>query len=132
MNSLSKFESLDNLKQLIKEKDVIAAQPSQVLHSFFGCTNFHYSIFDEASLAIEPLSLGPIMLAKKFIMVGDYYILNPTVKSMEAEKGGMSISLFRRLSEKYPYDVVVLKKQYRMNDHISNFTNAIAYRGLIK
>jgi len=36
------------------------------------------------------------------------------------------------LSEKYPYDVVSLKKQYRMNDHIQCLTNVIAYKGFIK
>ena len=43
-------------------------------------------------------------------MIGDYYILNPTVKNMDAEKRGMSISLFRKLTEKYPYEVAILKK----------------------
>lgn len=44
----------------------------------------------------------------------------------------MSISLFRKLCEKYPYDVVIMKKQYRMNDHIQSLSNIIAYKGLMK
>jgi len=65
---------------------------------------------------VEPLALGPILFAKRFVMFGDYYQLNPVVKSPDAEKKGMSISLFRRLCERHPYKVVILRKQYRMND----------------
>ena len=81
-----------------------------VFNQFFNCTKFDYCILDEASLITEPLSLGPIMMAHKFIMIGDYYLLNPLVKSVEADKRGMSVSLFRKLCEKHPYDVIILKK----------------------
>ena len=33
---------------------------------------FDYSIVDEASQSVEPVILGPILLSKKFILVGDY------------------------------------------------------------
>ena len=103
-----------------------------VFNTFFACTKFDFCILDEASLITEPLSLGPILMADKFIMIGDYYILNPIVRNIDAEKKGMSISLFRKLSERYPYDVAILKKQYRMNDQICSLSNVIAYKGLIK
>ena len=94
-----------------------------VFNTFFSCTRFDFCILDEASLVTEPMSLGPILVADKFIMVGDYYLLNPIVKNAEAERKGLSISLFRKLSEKHPYDTVILKKQYRMNDAISYMMN---------
>ena len=87
---------------------------------------------NEASLVVEPVAVGPLLNAKRFVMVGDYYQLNPIVKSGEAEKRGMGISLFRKLCEQHPYKVVILRKQYRMNDHIASLSNTIAYRGLIK
>jgi len=34
---------------------------------------FDYCICDEASQSIEPVILGPILSAKKFILVGDHY-----------------------------------------------------------
>jgi DNA replication ATP-dependent helicase Dna2 len=64
-------------------------------------------------------------------MAGDYYILNPNVKHPDAEKEGMSISLFRRLTELHYKEAVILRQTYRMNDHISNLSGAIAYKGLI-
>lgn len=81
-----------------------------VFNIFFQCIKFDYCILDEASIITEPLSIGPILLADKFIMIGDYYLLNPIVKNMEAERKGLSISLFRKLSEKHPYETVILKK----------------------
>jgi superfamily I DNA and/or RNA helicase len=35
--------------------------------------DFDYCIIEEASQVIEPLIIGPLMKAKKFIMIGDYY-----------------------------------------------------------
>jgi DNA replication ATP-dependent helicase Dna2 len=132
VNSCASFNSLKELDSFIKEHDVFFATATSVFNTFFGCFNFDFCILDEASLITEPLSIGPILMADKFIMIGDYYILNPCVKNNDADKRGLSISLFRKLSEKYPYDVVLLKKQYRMNDHICSLTNVIAYKGLIK
>ena len=98
------------LDQFINNTDIYFATAMSIFNTFFGCFKFDFCILDEASLITEPLSIGPILMAEKFIMVGDYYILNPYVKNIDAEKRGLSISLFRKLCEKYPYDVVILKK----------------------
>jgi DNA replication ATP-dependent helicase Dna2 len=98
------------LENFIEKTDVYCATAMSIFNTFFGCFKFDFCILDEASLITEPLSIGPVLMADKFIMVGDYYILNPQVKNIDAEKRGLSISLFRKLSEKYPYDVVLLKK----------------------
>lgn len=81
---------------------------------------------------VEPLSLVPLMYGKRFVMLGDYYQLNPMIKSYEADKKGMSISLFRKLCEKYPYKVMILRQSYVMNDGIALLSNTIAYKGLIR
>jgi DNA replication ATP-dependent helicase Dna2 len=78
-------------------------------NTFLGCIKFDCCIINEASLIVEPLSIIPILYAKKFIMLGDYYQLNPVIKSFEADRKGMSISLFRKLSEKHPYKVMILR-----------------------
>jgi len=70
---------------------------------------FDYAIINEASLIVEPLALLPIMHSKRFMMLGDYYQLNPVIKSYEADKKGMSISLFRKLCERHPYKVMILR-----------------------
>lgn len=89
---------------------------TNVFNYYLGCFEFEFCLINEASIMVEPLALGPLLFAKRFVMFGDYYQLNPVVKSEDAEKKGMSISLFRRLCERHPYKVVILRKQYRMND----------------
>lgn len=81
---------------------------------------------------VEPVSIIPIMYSKRFIMIGDYYQLNPMIKSYEADKKGMSISLFRKLCEKHPYKVCILRQSYTMNESIAMLSNTIAYKGLIR
>mmetsp|Transcript_28088 Transcript_28088/g.20336 ORF Transcript_28088/g.20336 Transcript_28088/m.20336 type:complete len:154 (-) Transcript_28088:418-879(-) len=65
-------------------------------------------------------------------MIGDYYQLNPLVKSTLAEKKGMGLSLFERLCKKHPSSATVLKKQYRMNCDILNLSNSIIYHGVME
>ncbi|KAG8082959.1 hypothetical protein GUJ93_ZPchr0014g47090 [Zizania palustris] len=49
---------------------------------------------DAIKARMEQVSLGPLMFAKKFVLVGDHYQLPPLVKSSEARENGMGISLF--------------------------------------
>ncbi len=60
------------------------------------------AILDEASQVTLPASLGPLMLGRSFLLVGDHYQLSPLVVSREAAQGGLGVSLFRRLSEAHP------------------------------
>jgi len=87
---------------------------------------------DEASQISEPLAVGPILLANKFVMIGDYYQLNPLVKSLLAEKKGMGISLFEKLCKRHPASATVLKQQYRMNQDILDLSNSIIYHNVMR
>lgn len=98
------------------------------------CVNggkFDYCIMDEASQISEPLALGPILMSDRFIMIGDFYQLNPLVKSQLAERKGLNISLFERLCRKNPENVTILKKQYRMNTDILEVSNSIIYNNVM-
>ncbi|KAI0794807.1 DNA replication factor Dna2-domain-containing protein, partial [Abortiporus biennis] len=59
----------------------------------------------------------------------DYCILDEAsqVRNYEARKGGMDVSLFRRLSEAHPSSVVELTQQYRMNQDIMLLSNKLIY-----
>ena len=46
-------------------------------------------------MLIEFVALGAVFFGKIFIMFGDHYLLNPSVKSQEAEKMEMNVSLFK-------------------------------------
>lgn len=88
-------------------------------------------VFESASIP-EPVSLGLSTLGKVMIMIGDYFINAPYVKSIEADRLGMNVSLFWWLCEKHSKHVVLLKKQYWMNWEILKLLNSVAYSGLIK
>ena len=49
------------------------------------------------------------------------------VRNPAARKGGLEVSLFRRLSEAHPHAVVDLTHQYRMNEDIMLLSNKLIY-----
>ncbi|WP_161887699.1 AAA domain-containing protein [Pontibacter russatus] len=84
---------------------------------------------DEAAQALEPACWIPISRAKRVVLAGDHCQLPPTVKSYEAEKGGLSKTLFEKCIERQPEVSVMLKTQYRMHHHIMEFSNQQFYKG---
>lgn len=95
--------------------------------------HFDYCIIDEASQVSMPLSLGPLALCDKFILVGDHFQLPPLVTHPNPEiKKGLSRSLFQMLAEEHPQSVVELTYQYRMNQDIMLISNALVYQNRLK
>ena len=131
-NTCSKFKSIRELDEFIQDNDLFVTNINSSLSTFLGCVKFDFTIINEASLIVEPLALIPILYSQKFIMLGDYYQLNPVIKSYEADKKGMSISMFRKLCERHPYKVMILRESYNMNEVIASLSNTIAYKGLIR
>lgn len=84
---------------------------------------------DEAAQALEPACWIPVTRANRVILAGDHCQLPPTVKSLEADKKGLSKTLFEKCIERQPHVAVMLKTQYRMHEHIMNFSNQQFYRG---
>lgn len=95
--------------------------------------HFDYCIIDEASQVSMPLSLGPLALCEKFILVGDHFQLPPLVTHPSPEiKRGLSMSLFQILAEEHPQSVVELTYQYRMNKDIMLISNALVYENRLQ
>lgn len=53
--------------------------------------------------------------------------LDHQVRNPAARKGGLDVSLFRRLSDAHPHAVVDLAYQYRMNEDIMTLSNKLIY-----
>ncbi|PVG03899.1 Dna2-domain-containing protein [Serendipita vermifera] len=53
-------------------------------------------------------------------------------RTFDARKGGLDVSLFRRLSEAHPQAVVELAHQYRMNEDIMKVSNTLIYDQKLK
>lgn len=49
------------------------------------------------------------------------------MKNPQARKGGLEVSLFRRLTEAHPHAVIDLTDQYRMNADIMLLSNKLIY-----
>ena len=95
VRSASKFSSFDEITSLFARERIFAGTCLAAQNQIVMCANrFDYCVMDEASQINEPISLGPLLLAERFIMIGDYHQLNPIAKSFKAEQKGMSVSLF--------------------------------------
>ncbi|HTF82480.1 MAG TPA: AAA domain-containing protein [Cytophagales bacterium] len=89
---------------------------------------FKTVFIDEAAQALEPACWIPVLKAQRVVMAGDHFQLPPTVKSYEAGKQGLNVTLFEKTIQRQKADVM-LEEQYRMNEQIMAFSAAQFYKG---
>uniref|UniRef100_A0A0L0NUN0 DNA replication ATP-dependent helicase/nuclease DNA2 n=1 Tax=Candidozyma auris TaxID=498019 RepID=A0A0L0NUN0_CANAR len=128
------LETYQDFERLYKAPAVFAATALGIRDLAFNIRDqFDYCIIDESSQVSMPLSLGPLALCDKFVLVGDHYQLPPLVKHPDPEvKRGLSRSLFQILAEKHPESVCELTYQYRMCEEIMFLSNSLVYGGRLK
>ncbi|OJD38618.1 dna replication atp-dependent helicase dna2 [Diplodia corticola] len=124
--------TLEELERTWKDPPVVATTCLTINHPIFRRRLFDYCIVDEASQITLPVCLGPIRMAKRFVLVGDHHQLPPLVQNKEAQEGGLDVSLFKLLSESQPDAVVSLEHQYRMCADIMLLSNTLIYDGRLK
>jgi superfamily I DNA and/or RNA helicase len=101
-------------------------------HPVLKGRKFNTVFIDEAAQALEPACWIPILRANRVVLAGDHRQLPPTMKSYEAAKQGLSVTLFERLINKKPTTATMLETQYRMNQSIMAFSSKHFYaNGLI-
>lgn len=105
---------------------VIACTPVVSSGRMMRDRQFSTLFIDEAAQALEPMCWIPITRSNRVIFAGDHCQLPPTVKSKKAEAGGLKETLFEHCM---PIEniSVMLDTQYRMHEHIMNFSNKIFY-----
>ncbi|XP_010275324.1 PREDICTED: DNA replication ATP-dependent helicase/nuclease DNA2 [Nelumbo nucifera] len=121
------IHTVDDIKLRLDQVNVVAVTCLGITHPVLANKSFDVCIMDEAGQTTLPVSLGPLMFASKFVLVGDHYQLPPLVQSVEARENGMGISLFCRLSEAHPQAISALQSQYRMCAGIMELSNALIY-----
>jgi DNA replication ATP-dependent helicase Dna2 len=84
------------------------------------------AIVDEAGQLTEPLTLGLILRARRFVLVGDDRQLPPVVRTR-----GLAHSMFERL-KRDTSAVTLLETQYRMHPAIMDVSNRLFYEGELK
>ncbi|UKN01063.1 AAA domain-containing protein [Paracrocinitomix mangrovi] len=135
----NEFRSLRaDIKQL--QKDItrnILENATVICGTFVGVQgiarsieNFDAVVIDEAGQAIEPSIWSVAHYARKLVIAGDDLQLPPTVKSMEADKLGLSKSVLEIATE-INFPKHLLNVQYRMNERIMGFSDFEFYEGLL-
>ncbi|KAJ5899126.1 Dna2/Cas4 domain of unknown function DUF83, partial [Penicillium taxi] len=124
--------TIEELKDSYEKPQVVATTCLGINHDIFNRRIFDYCIVDEASQITLPVCLGPVRMARTFILVGDHYQLPPLVQNREAQAGGLDVSLFKLLSDAQPDSVVNLEHQYRMCEEIMLLSNTLIYSGRLK
>uniref|UniRef100_A0A3Q1KB82 DNA replication ATP-dependent helicase/nuclease n=1 Tax=Anabas testudineus TaxID=64144 RepID=A0A3Q1KB82_ANATE len=123
--------TLSELEQLYNKELVVGTTCMGIKHPIFTRRRFDFCIVDEASQISQPICLGPLFYAKRFVLVGDHQQLPPIVQNKEARSLGMDESLFKRL-ELHSEAVVQLNVQYRMNRQIMSLSNSLMYEGRLE
>ena len=124
--------SFEEIREAWHDTPVVATTCLSIKHQIFNERTFDYCIVDEASQITLPVCLGPILMARKFVLVGDHNQLPPLVQNEEARDGGLDVSLFKLLSETHPDSVVNLEHQYRMCEDIMTLSNTLIYEGRLR
>lgn len=119
------------LNQVIDQAQVIACTLTGAANPLIARRKFYSVFIDEAAQALAPACWIAISRASRVILAGDHHQLPPTVKSSEAEKGGLGKTLFESLIEHAPISIL-LDEQYRMHDHIMGFSSRQFYEGKLR
>ncbi|PON87540.1 hypothetical protein TorRG33x02_167180 [Trema orientale] len=125
--SAMNLEGVEDMKMKLEQVRVVAVTCLGINSPLLTNKRFDVCIMDEAGQTTLPVSLGPLMFASMFVLVGDHYQLPPLVQSVEARENGLGVSLFRRLSEAHPQAISALRSQYRMSRGIMDLSNALIY-----
>lgn len=116
------------VSRLLKNSKIIAGTCSSLGSEFMEEMQFDFAIIDEASQASIPSTLIPILKSNRFALFGDHFQLPPVVISKEAKDLGLDESLISNLAKLYPFNMIMLERQYRMNSEISNLVSDMFYR----
>ena len=116
------------VQKVLDDAQVIACTLIGSSSDYLTGKRFSTVVIDEAGQGIEPAVWVPILKAEKVVMAGDPFQLPPTVKSQDAERQGLSITLLDKAIQRHER-ISLLRIQYRMNEQIMEFSNRKFYEG---
>ncbi|WP_422359829.1 AAA domain-containing protein [Reichenbachiella sp.] len=115
------------VNDIISKSQVIASTLVGANNQMLKGMTFETVFIDEAAQALEPASWIPILKSNRVIFAGDHCQLPPTIKSFEAAKAGLEVTLFEKAIQRNNADTM-LQEQYRMNEQIMNFSSRLFYK----
>lgn len=117
------------VNDLLNKSDVICCTLVGASHPVLKGRKYKTAFIDEAAQALEPACWIPILRAQRVVFAGDHCQLPPTIKSAEAAKAGLAVTLFEKGIESHPEMSSLLQVQYRMNENIMEFSSKWFYEG---
>lgn len=117
------------VNDLLNNSDVICCTLVGASHPVLKGRKYKTVFIDEAAQALEPACWIPILRTQRVVFAGDHCQLPPTIKSAEAAKSGLAVTLFEKGIEKHPEMSSLLQVQYRMNENIMEFPSKWFYDG---
>lgn len=87
---------------------------------------------DEAAQALEAACWIAITRADRVVLAGDHHQLPPTIKCIEAARGGLDRTLMEKVVATQPQTVSLLRVQYRMHDDIMRFPSRWFYHNQLQ
>ncbi|MDX1943694.1 MAG: AAA domain-containing protein [Saprospiraceae bacterium] len=118
------------IDQILDGAQVITCTLVGAAHPLLEKRHFRTVVIDEAAQALEPATWIPILKAHKVVLTGDPFQLPPTVKSIEAQRKGFSVTLIEKCLQRLEISIL-LKVQYRMHETIMGFSNRQFYNNAL-
>ena len=119
-------------EELFNTSSVIACTLIGSANRLMERRHFGTLFIDEAAQALEAACWAAILKADRVVFAGDHQQLPPTIKCMEAAKGGLNCTLMQKVVKAKPSCVTLLEVQYRMNRAIMEFSSRQFYHGRLK
>lgn len=118
--------------QLFAEARVVACTLVGAASRLLERKRFSSLFIDEAGQALEAACWIAISRADRVIFAGDHCQLPPTVKSFEALRGGLGVTLLEKVVANQPVAVSLLRIQYRMHEDIMRFPSRWFYHDALQ
>ncbi len=119
------------VEQTLTSAQAIVCTLVGAAHPVLEKMRFRTCVIDEAAQALEPACWIPIAKCSRVVLAGDPFQLPPTVKSLDAARKGLNITLIERCISLLPDRVRLLTVQYRMHQVIMDFSNQYFYGGAL-
>lgn len=118
-------------QDLFSEARVIASTLISAGSKILSHKKFTTVFIDEAAQALEAACWIPILKSERVIFAGDHYQLPPTIKCIDADRAGLSITLMQKLMHNKKNVSTMLTMQYRMHQDIMEFSSKVFYDSML-
>ncbi len=115
------------VNDVLQKSDVICCTLVGCSHPVLRGRKYRTAFIDEAGQALEPACWIPLLRCERVVLAGDHQQLPPTIKSNEAAKEGLAVTLFEKGILKHPVKAKMLQVQYRMHQAIMAFSSRYFY-----